>query len=68
MVKKITDEYEPKIEDWELHITTVFPEVRSKIFLELRELMEDLGQESVPYLHFGLEFCTTKYLSDKFIV
>ncbi len=34
--KKITDEYEPQIEDWELHITTVFPEVRLKSFLELR--------------------------------
>ena len=33
---KITDEYDPKIEDWELHITTVFPEVRLKSFLELR--------------------------------
>ena len=29
---KITDEYDPKIEDWELHITTVFPEVRLKSF------------------------------------
>lgn len=33
---KFNDKYEPHIQDWELHITTVFPEVRLKSFLELR--------------------------------
>ncbi len=27
---------EPKIDDWEMHMTTVFPEVRLKSFIELR--------------------------------
>lgn len=33
---KICENIEPKIADWEMHLTTVFPEVRLKSFLELR--------------------------------
>lgn len=33
---KICENIEPKIIDWEMHLTTVFPEVRLKSFLELR--------------------------------
>jgi len=33
---KVIEKHEPQIEDWDLHITTVFPEVRLKSFIELR--------------------------------
>ena len=33
---KETKEFEPNIHDWEVHMTTVFPEVRLKSFIELR--------------------------------
>ena len=34
--KKIIKKYEPELKDWDIHITTVFPEVRLKSFIELR--------------------------------
>ena len=34
--KKIIDKYNPELKDWDMHITTVFPEVRLKSFIELR--------------------------------
>ena len=37
LTKKIKGiDIEPKIDDWEMHMTTVFPEVRLKSFIELR--------------------------------
>ena len=34
--KKKINQYKPELNDWDLHITTVFPEVRLKSFIELR--------------------------------
>ena len=34
--KKVLKKIEPTIEDWKIHLTTVFPEVRLKSFIELR--------------------------------
>ena len=34
--KKVLKKIEPNLEDWKIHLTTVFPEVRLKTFIELR--------------------------------
>ncbi|MAI28891.1 MAG: glutamate--cysteine ligase [Pelagibacteraceae bacterium TMED124] len=34
--KKVLKNIEPTLEDWKIHLTTVFPEVRLKTFIELR--------------------------------
>ncbi len=34
--KKLSNKIEPTLEDWKIHLTTVFPEVRLKTFIELR--------------------------------
>ncbi len=34
--KKVLKKIEPTLEDWKIHLTTVFPEVRLKTFIELR--------------------------------
>ena len=33
---KVLEKTEPTIEDWKIHLTTVFPEIRLKSFIELR--------------------------------
>ena len=40
---KVLEKTEPTIEDWKIHLTTVFPEIRLKSFIELR------GADSGPW-------------------
>ena len=63
---KVLKKTEPTIEDWKIHLTTVFPEIRLKSFIELR------GADGGPWSryalsqHSGLESCMTKKTLMKF--
>ncbi|KAL0331219.1 UNVERIFIED_CONTAM: Glutamate--cysteine ligase, chloroplastic [Sesamum angustifolium] len=44
----------PTLNDWGNHLTTIFPEVRLKRYLEMRVLMEDLGGGCARFLLSGI--------------